>query len=479
MVRNLSSENSFRSLPFSRRALLQSGMAGVLGATLPEILSVEAQAADGGKKRTAKNVLVVLEQGGMSHTDTWDPKPEVTAEHRSPYKPVSTNVPGIQFTSLLSKTAQVADKLAVVRSMYHKKAGANGHPKGTQYALSGEHPSSPLEMPDMGSIISKLMGTDCAYLPPYIMVPGNSEQAKESRLGFLPAAYQVFKTGGRNIAEPDWKVKDLLPREENGDGRLLSRQRLLSELESPYLKKGDKVRNLSGMKSIYEQAFDTLTSGKVQQAFDHHSEPANVRERYGAGHRGSCYLVGRKLIEAGVRFVTVDVRWPRTNEHPMGTNLNWDHHDYIYTDGTCNLPGASGAGRGRRGIGTWEMMGSTDQAFAALISDLDERGLLDETLVCFVTEFGRTPRVNKYHGRDHWVQAYSIAFAGAGIQGGQVIGSTDKDGGYVTSQPHTPDDYAATIYEILGINRTSPIITPANRPVFLAHDGKPISEVML
>src|SRR5262249_17284899 len=161
---------------------------------------------------------------------------------------------------------------------------------------------------------------------------------------------------------------------------------------------------------------------------------------------------------------TVDVRWPLTKETEGGGNLNWDHHDFIYAKGTCNLPGASGAGAGRYGIGHYCMMGSVDQAFAALIEDLDQRGLLAETLVCFASEFGRPPGLNKFQGRDHWTHAYSIVFAGAGVPGGQVIGRSDRDGGYATDEPHTPEDYAASIYEKLGIDRTQPIYTSTNRP---------------
>ncbi|MFT7639191.1 MAG: hypothetical protein ACI9G1_000922, partial [Pirellulaceae bacterium] len=194
--------------------------------------------------------------------------------------------------------------------------------------------------------------------------------------------------------------------------------------------------------------------------------------------RGQCYLLGRRLIEQGVRFVTIDVREPLTDKTPGGSNLNWDHHDYIYTTGTCNLPGAGGGGRGRYGIGTWWMMGSVDQAFAALIRDMDDRGLLDDTLVCFVTEFGRTPKINKAQGRDHWTGAYSIAMAGAGVPGGQVIGASDRHGGYVTKNAYTPNDYAATIYHKLGLDLGKPLRTADDRPIFIAADGTPIKEVI-
>ena len=447
----------------------------MLGMSLPEILAIEASAAVAGRPGRAKNILVVLEQGGMSHTDTWDPEPHVATENRSPHKPIDTNVPGIQFTELLKKTACVADKLAVVRSMFHSKPGANGHPQGTQYMLSGAHPGGPTEMPDIGSVVSLLMGTPAPHLPPYIMVPGNSEQAKESRTGFLPAAMRVFKTGGRDLADANWKVNNLSLVQGINESRFHTRRDLLGQFND-LSSLGDSPAGQT-MASFGERAAAMLTSAQTRAAFRVGDEPEQIREDYGPGHRGHCYLLGRRLIEAGVRFVTVDVRWPRTKEFPNGTNLNWDHHDFIYSNGTCNLPGAGGGGRGRRGIGTWEMMGSTDQAFAALIEDMHQRGLLDETLVCFITEFGRTPKINKYQGRDHWTGSYSIAFAGAGVPGGQIIGRSDKEGGYVADNPHTPEDYAATIYEKLGINRSQPLYTSSNRPVFIAHDHDPIAEL--
>jgi hypothetical protein len=460
----------------TRRSLLQLGAAGVLGLSLPELLAVRAHGASGGRRAKAKNVLVVLEQGGLSHIDTWDPKPEVLADHRSPHRPIATSVPGMQFTELLTKTARLADKLAVVRSMHHTRSGADAHPSGTQYALSGAHPlAGSIEMPDIGSIVSHLLQSECKYLPPYIMVPGNDEQAAETRPGFLPASTRVFKTGGKDLADPSWKIDALRPRGENSGERLSGRKQLLGALEAGYVGSGAGRRGVDGMDRFYEQAYDILTSPRVATAFDLRAEPDKVRQRYGPGHRGACYLVGRKLIESGVRFVTVDTRWPLTAQTPRGTNLNWDHHDFIYARESCEQPGAGGGGAGRYGIGHWVMMGSTDQAFAALLEDLDERGLLAETLVCFVSEFGRTPRLNKFQGRDHWTKAYSIVFAGGGVTGGQVIGRTDRDGGFVTDQPHTPEDYAASIYEQLGIDRSRPIYTSSNRPVYFGHAGEPIA----
>ena len=433
-------------------------MTGVLGVSFPDLLAAAIK-----KQGRAKNVLVILEQGGLSQMDTWDPKPETIAEQRSPFKPISTRVPGMRFTELLSETAKVADKLTVVRSMHHTKAGASGHPEGTRYMLSGSHPNGTLPMPDLGSVAAHVLGTENPTLPPYIMVPGNHEQSAQTNTGFLPAARGVFKTGGRDLSAKDWKVGALEPRADTSSGRLAGRRDLLDGLSN------------GSVNQFYSQAFDTLTSPKVAKAFDYRGEPDKLRDRYGKGHRGACYLVGRKLIEAGVRFVTVDVRWPLMPDVPGGFNLNWDHHDLIYSKGSCGTVRDKAGGEGRYGIGTWVMMGSTDRAFAALIMDLDERGLLDETLVCFITEFGRTPKLNKFQGRDHWTNSYSIAFAGAGVPGGKVIGSTDKDGGEVLNDPYTPEAYAATIYEKLGIDRSKPLYTSSNRPVFIGHEADPIA----
>ncbi|HEX4611781.1 MAG TPA: DUF1501 domain-containing protein [Urbifossiella sp.] len=463
--------------PVSRRAALQLAAAGVLGQSLPVCL---ARAERGAGRPAAKNVLVILEQGGLSHMDTWDPKPEAVAEHRSPHRPIATAVPGVRFTDLLPLTAAVADKLAVVRSFHHEKGGADAHPNGTQYALSGSHPSGAvLEMPDLGSVAAHVLGGVNRALPPYVMVPGNHEQAAETRTGFLPAATRVFKTGGRDLSDPAWTIQGISPRPDNAGDRLTDRHGLRDALDRAQAAGASPVSiDLGGMDRFYDQAFDMLTSPRVAAAFDLKREPAAVRDAYGAGHRGACYLLGRKLVEAGTRFVTVDVRWPLTPTVPGGFNLNWDHHDAIYAPGSCGTVRDKAGGEGRYGIGHWVMMGSVDRAFSALVRDLDQRGLLADTLVCFVTEFGRTPRLNKFQGRDHWTKAYSMVFAGAGVRGGQVVGRTDRDGGYVTEGAATPEDYAATVYEKLGIDRARPLYTSSNRPVYIGHAGSPLAALM-
>lgn len=466
--------------PTHRRSFIGLGLGGVLSAITG--LDPEAAQAAGSAGR-AKRVLVIFEQGGVSHMDTWDPKPEAPAEQRSPFKTISTKADGVQYTELLSRTARVADKLAIVRCMTQPTPGiGNSHPKGSQYVFSGEAPGGPLEMPDISSVVAERMGTAALYLPSNILLPGTSEQAASSTVGFLPPGYTVFKTGG-NLADPEWRVPNLGLLAGIDERRFKDRRDLLSSLDVGFVNSG-RSKDVQAMRSLLTQAGDMLTNPLTRKAFDLRTEPAALREKYGTGHRGQCYLLGRKLIESGVRFVTVDVREPMTSyrdgkavRYDGGSNMNWDHHDAIYSTSHTNIPGG-GAGAGRFGIATWPMMGSTDQAFAALIEDMHDRGLLADTLVCFVSEFGRTPKINERQGRDHWTHAFSYAFAGAGVPGGQVVGSTDRDGGYITSQmAYTLEDYAATIYEKLGIDRTKPIHTPVGRPIYLAAKGKAISEL--
>ncbi len=424
----------------------------------------------------AKSVLVVFEQGGVSQMDTFDPKPNAPLEHRSPFATIPTSAPGMHFTELCAKTARVAHELSVVRCMTQPVPGiGNSHPLGAQYVFSGADPTGPVEMPDIGSVIAWRLGSGAKHLPSNILVPGNSEQAAMSRLGFLPPSVKTFKTGGRDLSDPRWEVPNLGLAAGIDERRFRDRRDLLSNLDVGF--SGSSKGDVAGMRAAMEQAHDMLTNPLTRQAFDFDTESDATRERYGRGHRGQCYLLGRKLIESGVRFVCVDVREPMTKATPGGSNMNWDHHDFIYSKASTKIKGG-GPGAGRFGIGTWPMMGSTDQAFAALIGDMRERGLLEDTLVCFMTEFGRTPKINDRKGRDHWVYSFTCLFAGAGVPGGQVVGSTDEQGGYITSpMAYTFEDYAATLYEKLGIDRGKPLHTPGGRPVQLAQGGSPIPEL--
>jgi hypothetical protein len=467
--------------PLTRRNFLGIGLGGAASALSG--LGGEAFASGRAPAGRAKRVLVIFEQGGMSHTDTWDPKPDAPSEHRSPFKPIKTSADGMQFTELLSKTAKVAHKLTVVRCMTQPTPGiGDSHPKGSKYIFSGEAPGGPVDQPDIGSVVAHRLGTDALYLPSNILVPGNSEQAAESAPGFLPPGYAAFRTGGSPV-DPQWKVPNLGLAAGIDERRFRDRTDLLSRLDVG-IARGAQSREIDAMQALMHQASDMLTSPKTRKAFDIHGEPDVVKDAYGRGHRGQCYLLARKLLESGVRYVTVDVREPmhtwrdgKRVTFDGGGNMNWDHHDAIYSSSHTNIPNG-GAGSGRYGIQTWPMMGSVDQAFSTLITDLDQRGLLADTLVCFVSEFGRTPKINDRQGRDHWTHAFSFAFAGAGVPGGQVVGATDRDGGYIASpMAYTIEDYAATIYEKVGVDRGTPLHTPSGRPVPLSLRGKPIPEL--
>lgn len=468
------------NIELPRRSFIGLGLGSALQAMFPENAFASERSNPIGR---AKRVLVLFEQGGVSHTDTWDPKPDAPLEHRSPFKTIRTCVDGFYVTELLTQTARLANHLTVVRCMTQPTPGiGNSHPKGSQYVYSGEAPDGPVEMPDIASVVAQRLGTATPYLPANILLPGTDEQADSSRIGFLPPAFSTFKTGG-SPANPTWRVANLGLLLGIDEKRFLNRRDLLSNLDVGFSHTAPP-KDVEAMRALLNQATDMLTNPKTRKAFDLTTESPSVRERYGMGHRGQCYLLGRKLIESGVRYVTVDVREPQSSfrdgksvSYPGGDNMNWDHHDAIYSTSHTNIPNG-GAGAGRYGIGTWPMMGSLDRAFSALIEDLHRSGLLSDTLVCLVSEFGRTPRINERQGRDHWTHAFSYVFAGAGVPGGQVVGSTDRDGGYITSSmAYTLEDYAATIYEKLGIDRSKPLHTPTNRPIFLAAKGKPIPEL--
>ncbi len=452
-----------------------------MGFGLAEMMAVQAVAKVSSHRARAKQVLVVYEEGGISHMDTWDPKPDAPSDHRTPYRPISTSVAGIQFSSLMPMIARQADKLSVVRSMTTSEAPS--HPNACKEFFKGYRFNAPLDFPDIGSVVTHVLGTECPQLPGYIFCPGINMPNHVSTTGFLPVSRAPWKLGtkslGENLSDPKWHVKSLSLQPGLSTRRLHDRSKLLVELDQSVLAQTDRAQSL---RKYYENAVDLLTSPPVQSAFDLQTESDRTRNRYGRDHRGCCYLLGRKLIEAGVRFVSVTVIQPPEHAgrpgtgQPNGVFLNWDHHEGIYKNGPCGGPQAM-KNQERYGLPHPLMMPSLDRSLSALIEDLDERGLLDETLVCFVTEMGRTPRVNKWGGRDHWGRAMSIAIAGAGVLGGQVIGATNKDGGEVVDRRYTPYDYAETIYRKLGIETESRLKKPDGRPIDFTDGGRPIVEL--
>lgn len=473
-----------------RRRILSSLSASLLGSGLTDWFHLESAASEGGERPRAQNVLVVYEEGGISQMDTWDPKPDAPVDHRTPYAPIATNVPGIYFSALMPQIARHADKLSIVRSMTTTKAA--GHIEGCLEFLKGYRYDSPVYQgpslnthgfPDIGSIVAELLGTGCPELPPYIFCPGANLPNFVNNPGFLHRSRAAWKLGtrsmGENVAEPDWRVKslDLLP--GSSRDRTLGRQTLLRSLDQTSV---SAVSAAEAFSQHYGRAFDLLTSPAVQSVLSFQDESPEMMDRYGRDHRGLCYLMGRKLIEAGVRFVTVTVIQPsvlvgRANHgEPNGAFLNWDHHEGIYRNGPCGGPQSMNNGE-RFGLPHPVMMPSYDRSVSALLEDMDERGLLDDTLVCLITEMGRTPRINQWQGRDHWARAMSIAFAGAGVPGGQIVGQTDREAGDVLDQPYTPYDYAETIYRKLGIDTDLRLKLPDGRPVEFTEGGRPIREL--
>lgn len=474
-----------------RRRILSSVAAGVLGYGLTDVFRLETFAGGLSSQRgKAKNVLVVYEEGGISQMDTWDPKPEAPVDHRSPFQPIATSVPGIHFTSLMPQIAQHADKLSVVRSMTTTRVA--GHIEGCLEFFKGYRFDSPSfqgpgfnshRFPDIGSVVYELKGTACPELPGYIFCPGANLPNFVNNPGFLHYSRAAWKMGtkslGENVAAPGWRVKALEPQPGLDHDRMAVRRTLLQSLDdSP----AAGERAAEAFSRNYEHAFELLTSPRVQRALSNDGESTATLDRYGRDHRGMCYLLGRKLIEAGVRFVTVTVIQPSdlvqrpNNGEPNGAFLNWDHHEGIYQNGPCGGPQAMSNGE-RYGLPHPVMMPSLDRSFSALLEDMQQRGLLEETLVCLITEMGRTPRINRWQGRDHWARAMSIAFAGAGVPGGQVVGQTDREAGDVIGRPYTPYDYAETVYQKLGIETEQLLRMPDGRPVPYTEGGVPIVEL--
>ena len=468
-----------------RREFMQSVSAGVMGFGLAELTVLEsllARDSDSSLRPRAKQVLVVYEEGGVSQMDTWDPKPNAPVEHRTPYAPIATTVPGTFFSELMPQLSRQAHRLSVVRSMTTAKVA--GHMQGCQEFFKGWQFGAADRFPDIGSVVTELMGTDCPQLPGYIFCPGANMPNHITSTGFLHRARAPWKLGtkslGENVAAPEWKVASLSPATGLSPDRFSQRQALLNGVNS-----ADRISTVQSevLERQYANAFDLLTSQAVQSAFDLNTEDDRTRDRYGRDHRGCCYLLGRKLIEAGVRFVSVTAIQPpdlveRPNYgQPNGVFLNWDHHEGIYFNGPCGGPQAEKNSE-RYGLPHPVMMPSLDRSLSALIEDMHDRGLLDETLLCFVTEMGRTPRINKWQGRDHWGRAMSIAFAGAGVPEGQIVGATNREAGDVVDSLYTPYDYAATIYHKLGLDPERGLKDAGGRPIPMTDGGHPIRELI-
>jgi hypothetical protein len=412
---------------FGRRDFMRIGSLGALGIHL-------AGALRAGAKKDVSCILL-WQSGGCGHQDTFDMKPDAPLEYRGEFKPISTNVPGIQICEHLPYTAKQADKFTILRSMHSRE---NNHERAINYLLTGYLPLSTLEFPSIGSVIAKELGSKDG-MPPYVAVPNTFPSYGA---GYLGGEYNPFISGDPNVA--GYKVRDLTLPTDVDWARVGNRRWLLDKMDAKY-RALDANTDFDALDSFQQRAYDLMRSPAARKAFDIESEPSALRERYGRTPVGQGALLARRLVEGGVRFVTVAKGW-----------LNYDTHGDNFN------------------IMKKVLLPEFDRAFATLLDDLHQRGMLDSTLVIGMGEFGRTPKVNKDAGRDHHNKAWSIALAGAGIQGGRVLGATDSTASEVTDLPVQPEDLLASIYGILGVDTTREYQTPIGRPSRIVNNGHPI-----
>jgi hypothetical protein len=450
----------------SRRDLLRCAAVGVAGALLPR---ASGNVPTAGK---AKSVIVLWMAGGLTHIDSFDPKPAAPSEIRGNLKAIDTSVPGIRFSATMPHMARQAHRITLLRSFV---ASSDDHFIAQGYGLSGRPvtPATFMAEPNVGSVVSKLHGGRNG-LPGYIAVPGTTRPGPPPHNLFTGAwlgrEHDPFCSGGqpsnadftarvKEADEEDFNRQGLSPPPDLPAGRLAGRSGLRGRLD-----RGLVDAERSGLGEVlsrqYRTAFEMLLSPNVRRAFDLSREPGRVREAYGRTKIGQRCLLARRLAEAGARFVLVDYGYD-----PEFGNL-WDNH---------NAPVQKHPVLMKMVHEPYHLAG-TDRAFAALLDDLATRGLLDETLVLFLTEFGRTPKINREGGRDHWGKAGSLFFAGAGVRGGQVIGATDGQAGNVRGVAHSPADVAATVYQALGVPLDTELYDRQGRPIPLC-PGKTIDGV--
>lgn len=435
----------------TRRDFLTAGALSAIGLSLPQYLA--AKEAAGVRPGTDNRAcIMIFNLGAPSHIDLWDMKPEAAAEVRGPFNPIETRVPGIQLSEILPLHAEIADKFSLVRSVHH--TGAAVHDAGWQMMQTGRQFTGGVNTPHAGAVTSYLRGrkTD---LPPFVVLPelmgrGGGNLPNGQAGGFLGKAHDPFALNA-DPSQPGFQVPDLLPPQEIGTARL-DRRRRMREVVDQTVSVFEATENAALLNDNFEAAFRMMTSPQAREAFDLAKEPEAVRERYGMNRFGQCCLLARRLVEAGVRFVTINTFLTVFNE------ITWDIHG--------SKPFTSIAGMKEIVCPMY------DRAYSALISDLSERGLLGDTLVCNISEFGRTPRVNPAGGRDHWPQCFTSYFAGGGVQGGRVVGASDPIGGVPADRPVDPGHIVATIFHSLGFDLESHLPGPAGRPFPLVDSGK-------
>jgi hypothetical protein len=437
----------------TRRSFLQAGVLGLGGLALPDLLRLRATGA-ASEQGLGRSVILFWLSGGPGHMETWDPKPEAPREFRGPFGAIATSLPGVHFGELLPEQARRMDRLAIIRTVNH---GTGDHTKGNHWMLTGYEgpafnaPDNEVQRrPSIGSAVARLLGPGCRNLPPYVAVPhlrGGTDNLFHYAAYLGGYANPFIVESDPN--DPSFRVKNLaLPKGVSLD-RLEDRRRVL---ESTDQLRRDTDPALRDLDAYYQRAFDMLAGRAVTHAFDINSEPAVLRDRYGRHTFGQSALLARRLVEAGTPFVTVNC-------------VPWDHHGtppQLKTD-----------------VGARKLIPPLDRAIAALLDDLIARGLFESTLVVAMGEFGRTPRMNRDAGRDHWGQTFSVLMACGSMRMGQVIGRSNRRGEYVVERPISPQDVAATVYHHLGIDgRSITFEDHTGRPIYLIEKGEPIRELV-
>lgn len=429
----------------SRRAFLRVGGASLFGLSLPSLLA--ARAAQGAAATSREmNCIILWTDGGMSNIDTLDMKPQAPVEFRGSFQQIASNVPEMPVCEHLPKMAQWMHKVCQIRSIAHTESG--DHTAAKHYMLTG-HPQRPdLTGQPPGSIIYPSFGSALGQqrgwrngLPPHVLF-GNLPY---SGAGYLGSAHNPL-TIDADPSVADFKIEDVTIPEAIGPDRTARRRRMLDKLDSWQRQVDQRSGRLFERKQFAQQAYDLITSPAAKRAFKLDEEPAEVRDRYGRTREGQCTLLARRLIEAGVRLVNVNTG-------------GWDTHVQNFTTLKDRL------------------LPKLDMAWSALLEDLQQRGLLENTLVICMGEFGRTPGINGGAGRDHWAPANVVGLSGAGVRMGTVVGATDSKGFYVVGRPDSTQDFGATVYRILGLDTSKVYVTEDGRPVTLVGDGQPIEAV--
>ena len=443
----------FRRTRLSRRQMLQVGALGSLGLSLPAALRAEARS---GLRVRAKSVIFLHQFGGVPHQDTFDMKPDAPAELRGEFKPIASSVPGLDVCELLPRVSRIMHSMTVVRSVSHR---TSSHNSAASYSLTGHAPrvdivsatASASDYPAYGAVVSKL-APSTKRVPTFVAMPwmiaDGVFRTPGQFAGYLGKEHDpLFITKDPNA--PNFSVEELTLPIEVPLERVSSRQALRSGLAA-YSRLGEAIAAVRGLDAYQQRALSLLTSSETQKAFDIHSEDPRLRDRYGRTPYGQSLLLARRLIEAGVRFVTVF--------YSPGI-VGWDTH-------TNNFR-----------LLREKLLPATDQTLPTLIEDLETRGLLDDTLVVWTGEFGRTPKINKDAGRDHWPQCYTLLMAGGGVKRGFVYGASDSKAAYPHEDPCTPDDIAATMFYCLGIDPGTELRNHLDQPVPVSY-GTPIMPLL-